>query len=221
MAESAELDRDEAREKIRQLVAEFDNLTSARRRSLNEANTRAEYIDKLFMALGWDMHNSAEVTREETVVHRERVDYAFKTRGVPRFLLEAKRPRGSLDDNENIRQATDYAWNQGVDWVVLCNFEELRVFFASHFGQAEPEEWMRAQHPMLMEHLGQFEELAKRRTDQGEFWWELRACSYLEEFSKPKIVYPEIAKESRFTLEVGAKYLNNKCFSFLLMTSIY
>ena len=81
-----------------------------------------------------------------------------------------------------------------------------------HCGQAEPEEWMRAQHPMLMEHLGQFEELTKRRTDQGEFWWELRACSYLEEFSKPKIVYPEIAKESRFTLEVGAKYLNNKCF---------
>ena len=83
------------------------------------------------------MHDNAEVAREDPVNRRKRVDYAFKTRGVTRFLLEAKRPIASLDDTDSIRQATDYAWNQGVDWAVLCNFDELRVFYASHFGRAE------------------------------------------------------------------------------------
>ena len=81
-----------------------------------------------------------------------------------------------------------------------------------HCGQAEPEEWMRAQHPMLMEHLGQFEELARRRTDQGEFWWELRACSYLEEFNKEKIIYPDIARESRFSLDKEEYLLGNSVY---------
>ncbi len=128
---------DQARNTIRDLVAKFEVLTPVQRRSYNETATRSDFIDPLFEALGWNMHDNAEVAREDPVRRRKRVDYAFKTRGVTRFLLEAKRPRVSLDESDTIRQATDYAWNQGVDWVVLCNFDELRVFYASHFGRGE------------------------------------------------------------------------------------
>jgi hypothetical protein len=39
------------------------------------------------------------------------------------------------------------------------------------------------------------------------------ASDYYCEFAKPKIIYPEIAKESRFAADFEAKYiLNNKCF---------
>ena len=38
------------------------------------------------------------------------------------------------------------------------------------------------------------------RGDQGENWWNLRACAYYSEFDKEKIVYPEIAKEGKFLL---------------------
>ncbi len=137
MVESTELNRDEAREKIRQLVARYEALTPAQRRAYNETPIRNDFIDPLFEALGWNIHDNAILAREDPVIHRKRVDYAFKIRNVTRFLLEAKPPRYSLDDIENIRQATDYAWNLGVDWVVLCNFDELRVFYASHFGRAE------------------------------------------------------------------------------------
>ena len=128
--------RDEARAQVRRLVAQFEALTPAQRRELNETATRTDFIDPLFEALGWNMHDNAEVGREEAAGRRKRVDYAFKLRGVPRFLLEAKRPGAPLDDR-NIHQAVEYAWNLGVDWVVLSNFSETRLYFASHSGRAE------------------------------------------------------------------------------------
>ena len=51
-----------------------------------------------------------------------------------------------------------------------------------------------------------------RRQDQGEHWWELRSCSYYDDFEKPKIVYPIIAKEPRFTLDLDNYFVNDKCF---------
>ena len=38
------------------------------------------------------------------------------------------------------------------------------------------------------------------RDDQGENWWNLRACAYYSEFDKEKIVWQEMAKEGNFLL---------------------
>ena len=148
--------RDEARETVRQLVARNDAITPAQRRAYNETATRNDFIDPLFSALGWDMHDNAEVAREVTAGQRKRVDYAFKVNNVTRFLLEAKSLGDRLEDR-HVQQAIDYAWNAGVDWVVLCNFSELRLYFASHFGRAE------RHRPVIQlecrEYEGRFEEL--------------------------------------------------------------
>ena len=58
------------------------------------------------------------------------MDYSFRIRGVSRFLLEAKSLGEALEDR-HVQQALDYAWNAGVDWVVLCNFSELKLYYAS------------------------------------------------------------------------------------------
>ncbi|HBU61874.1 MAG TPA: type I restriction endonuclease subunit M, partial [Oceanicaulis sp.] len=47
-------------------------------------------------------------------------------------------------------------------------------------------------YPAISDWLVKFEDRARRRTDQGDFWWELRACSYYEKFSNPKIMYGDI-----------------------------
>ena len=39
------------------------------------------------------------------------------------------------------------------------------------------------------------------RTDQGVYWWELRSCAYLEEFSKPKIIFQEMCTTNTFTYD--------------------
>ena len=175
MTETHGLNRDEARKKVRDLVARYEALTPAELRTYNETPIRNDFIDPLFEALGWNIHDNAEVAREDPVSRRKRVDYAFKTRGVTRFLLEAKRPRVSMDDTDSIRQATDYAWNQGVDWVVLCNFDELRVFYASHFGRAE------RHRPVLVlqhsEYASRFDDLwllSREATETGELAKQMR-----------------------------------------------
>jgi type I restriction-modification system DNA methylase subunit len=68
-------------------------------------------------------------------------------------------------------------------------------------------------HPSIASHLEPFMEKAQKRLDKGEFWWELRPCDYYKEMEKPKIVWPEIAKESRFAFDDGTYYLNKTCFS--------
>jgi hypothetical protein len=44
-------------------------------------------------------------------------------------------------------------------------------------------------------------------------WYEIQdSVDYFEEFEKPKIIYPVIAKESRFSLDIQGYYANDKTF---------
>ena len=52
----------------------------------------------------------------------------------------------------------------------------------------------------------------KKRDDQGEFWWELRACDYYKEFEKPKIISTKAAKEPSFVLDFRNFYILNTSY---------
>ena len=67
-------------------------------------------------------------------------------------------------------------------------------------------------HPAISSHLEQYEIAAKKRQDQGIYWWELRACDYYDEFDVPKIVYPDIAKESRVAFDNDGLYFSNTVY---------
>jgi hypothetical protein len=67
-------------------------------------------------------------------------------------------------------------------------------------------------YPAVFEHLKQFQKQLEKRWDKGNYWYELRACNYYAEFEKPKIVWPEIAKESRFAWEEKLYFYNKTCF---------
>jgi TaqI-like C-terminal specificity domain/Eco57I restriction-modification methylase len=56
-------------------------------------------------------------------------------------------------------------------------------------------------YPAVFDHLARWEEGLKRRQDQGNHWWELRACAYYQAFDGPKILFPDIAAEPRFALD--------------------
>lgn len=72
--------------------------------------------------------------------------------------------------------------------------------------------WFSSQYPAIASHLKQFEREATERGDKGDYWWELRACDYYDEFEKPKIVYPNILKQPEFTFDQTGIYTNQKCF---------
>ena len=67
-------------------------------------------------------------------------------------------------------------------------------------------------YPLIFKHLKQYQPQLEKRCDKGNHWWELRACVYYSEFEKPKIVWPEIAKESRFAFDKSSYYFKNSCF---------
>jgi len=73
-------------------------------------------------------------------------------------------------------------------------------------------EWFKAHYPAVAQWLTPFEIKAKKRTDKGEFWWELRACGYYDEFEKIKIVYIEIANKPQFFLDKNQMYFNATAF---------
>jgi hypothetical protein len=59
-------------------------------------------------------------------------------------------------------------------------------------------EWFSQQLPSVAKHLLKHKDKATARMDQGDFWWELRACAYIEEFEKPKIIFSEIVSSPQF-----------------------
>ena len=120
----------EAKEEIERLVQKFDSLSKSALRKYNEANTRKDFILPLFFALGGDVRNTFtdnEVVEEETTVSG-RIDYSFRLNNITQFLLEAKAIPEDLDKDKWARQAIEYGWNKGIPWVVLTDFEGLKVF---------------------------------------------------------------------------------------------
>jgi len=67
-------------------------------------------------------------------------------------------------------------------------------------------DWFSANHPLVAGHLAFFKQKAEKREDQGDFWWELRACSYIAEFEKPKIIFSEIVSEPQFYFDEKGYY---------------
>lgn len=67
-------------------------------------------------------------------------------------------------------------------------------------------------YPAIFAHLSQWQQQLEVRRDQGNHWWELRACAYYEAFDQPKIVYPVIAKRSSFAFDTRGAFTNDKAF---------
>jgi type I restriction-modification system DNA methylase subunit len=78
--------------------------------------------------------------------------------------------------------------------------------------EAEAWTWFKSNFSTLAAHLELHEEKCRKRSDQGEYWWELRACEYYGEFEKSKIIYSEIATEGRFTIDSKKLYCDMTAF---------
>ena len=116
-------------DQVEAVIERYQRLTPQQRDRLSEENTKTSLITPLFQALGWDTQDPSEMVMEAPV-SGGRVDYAFRLHGVTRFYLEAKRHSADIYDIEFVRQAINYAFNKGVPWAVLTNFQRLVVFDA-------------------------------------------------------------------------------------------
>ena len=125
---------------IKQLVARFEEHREAYRSGkYNETQLRREFLDPFFEALGWDILNKqgyAEAYKD--VIHEDSLliegenkapDYAFRTGGIRKFFVEAKKPAVNIEMNIHPAfQLRRYAWSAKLPLSILTDFEEFAVY---------------------------------------------------------------------------------------------
>lgn len=132
--------KQQAFEKISDLVERFrEHQEEYKRGTYNEHQTRIDYINPFFKALGWDMDNEqglAEAYRE--VIHEDKVkvggatkapDYAFTLFGQRKFFVDAKKPGINIkSDIGPAYQVRRYGWSAKVPLSVVTDFEEFAIY---------------------------------------------------------------------------------------------
>lgn len=99
-------------------------LSAAKARDVGEADTVTIIKDMLADVFGYDKYS--EVT-SEFAIRGTFCDLAIKLDGALQILIEVKAIGLELKE-AHVKQAIDYAANQGVDWVLLTNGVTWRVY---------------------------------------------------------------------------------------------
>ena len=127
-------------EMLHDLTAKFaENLSQYRSAQYDEANTRVDFIDKLFELLDWDISNEAGFAEQyREVVREDRVrvggvqkapDYSFRIGGVRKFFVEAKKPSVDIKhSSEPAFQLRRYGYSAKLPISILTNFAEFAVY---------------------------------------------------------------------------------------------
>ena len=135
--------KEQAYEIIKILVDKFEQgIATYKNNNYNETETRNEFIDPFWKALGWDLENKAKLSPvyKEVVVEKTqkvgsdyyRPDYNFRnsSNGKILFYFEAKKPFVNLkNDLAPALQARRYGYqNNSVNISILANFEEFAIY---------------------------------------------------------------------------------------------
>ena len=132
--------KDEGRQEVKKQIATFrDNLSQYTQINYKEAQARKEFIDKFFLALGWDVNNDQglaeqykEVINEDSLKisgNTKAPDYAFRIGTTRIFFAEAKKPHVNIkDDAEPALQLRRYAWNAKIPISILTSFRGFAVY---------------------------------------------------------------------------------------------
>ncbi len=73
-------------------------------------------------------------------------------------------------------------------------------------------DWLKNNYSAIAQWLEPFADAARKRTDKGDFWWELRACAYYDKFENPKIVYPDLSQGSKFHIDEKTSLFPNTAY---------
>lgn len=112
-------------QEVRQRLHRYRN----RNDNMSEADTKAALIEPLLLAMGWDTFDIEEVKREYRHKSPDNpVDYALFVGRKPLLFVEAKGLKEKMDDRKWITQTVNYANAVGVEWCVLTNGDEYRIY---------------------------------------------------------------------------------------------
>lgn len=134
------IDFETSKKQIASLVEEFkrnEHIYTAA--TFDEENTKSNFINKFFIALGWDVNNDLGVAPQyRDVVFEDKVivngktkapDYSFGIGADKSFFVEAKAPHENIENNkEHAFQLKRYTWSAKLPVGLLTDFEELAIY---------------------------------------------------------------------------------------------
>jgi hypothetical protein len=72
--------------------------------------------------------------------------------------------------------------------------------------------WFSEHYPAVARWLAPFADRARRRSDKGDYWWELRACAYYDKFAEPKLFYQVFQTKPCFVYDESSTFCNNSMY---------
>lgn len=117
--------QDRAMERIKSGLRRMTNIVErGLRDEYKEADTRKIVSDMLTEYLGWDKFEN--VTAEQMIGSRY-ADYVVKTADEEVFVIEVKQIGMKLKET-HLNQARQYAFDEGIDWIILTNGDEWQAY---------------------------------------------------------------------------------------------
>ncbi len=134
-----ELAKEHAKNVLVSLTEKYREVLGREKESdLLEEDVKIKFMNPLLKGLGWDIEGLDEVKFEQRTP-RGRADFALRTdvNSPPEILFEVKAFRENLDGHRIVagkkqsypKKAIDDAWSLKVDFCVLTNFKELRLYY--------------------------------------------------------------------------------------------
>ena len=178
--------KEQAYKTLEKLVERFDDhIDTYKKGYYNETQTRVDYINPFFKALGWDIDNEqglAEAYRE--VIHEDKIkiggttkapDYCFTVYGQRKFFVDAKKPsiniKGDISPAYQVRR---YGWSAKLPIAIVTDFEEFSIYDCSKKpNQNDRSSVARIQYLKYNDYLKEFdfiwETFSKERILKGSF----------------------------------------------------
>ena len=160
--------------------------------------------------------------------------YGIKTGLTEAFLINSETKERLIKEDKNSeslikpfllgRNIKPYASSKAENWLILIpkgltikrNLPPDSPYYVSEppprYGDMPYDDawkWFNETYPAIAKHLLPFKNKAMKRTDKGDFWWELRACDYYREFEAPKIMYQVLQVKPCFIYDNSKQYCNN------------
>ena len=107
------------------------------------------------------------------------------------------------------------AWHpdyKGLYLITIASSQNKKWKWSDSTTENDSEKVFFKEYPAIAKHLIAHKERLQKRSDKGDFYWELRACVYYDEFSKPKIMYPDMVQNTSFIWDEKGDATNDTAF---------
>ncbi|MFY7798835.1 MAG: Eco57I restriction-modification methylase domain-containing protein, partial [Dolichospermum sp.] len=179
----------------------------------------AEYFSRIshqsLLADVWHFRNDFEHELLSRLNQNKRIIDIFGKcyRGILTGLNEAFIINQEISNDQELKPVFD---GKDIKKWFTPSTSKWMIIFASkstqlNFGKLTEEDAlqkMKKQYANIFNHLLNFQKKANKRYDKGEYWWELRNCTYYHLFPQPKIIFPNLQNSNKFCFDESGTYLN-------------